>query len=332
MLSVLYLQVWFEEKPLRVLAGDKVGFVKLNHSFPIPYVNNSQMSADLWQYMLDDDEAPPLQGQLRLFEELLYPYHFSVTVTFKADRPNIFGQLKNASILQMDFGSNMSISTVHPAITKETSKDKIHEIDRTENENIKYLYDGMQANIGTDITNKKSAKLTYIVHDMGHHDHPYDKDKVETPRSTMTPRSTLTLRSTMTPRSTIKPTIVQDTRAIASSVNDVNEPETHEAETTIAMLDSPANGLVPSEVTTESTSQQHSAHTVAIDSDVITHDEVDDISETLQNKNHDTQDEQMEDSNDIPNNVVDTGHGEHSIDTLAKHSKDEHRKMNEIEH
>ncbi len=46
------------------------------------------MSADLWYHPLDKDEKPPSVGDIVFFEELGFPYHFSVTVTFRPGDPD----------------------------------------------------------------------------------------------------------------------------------------------------------------------------------------------------------------------------------------------------
>lgn len=80
----LYFQLRFDDEELHVLEGDRIGFTKLNHTFPIPYVFNPQMSADLWYNRVPADVSLPDTGDVITFEEMGFPYHFSVTVTFKA--------------------------------------------------------------------------------------------------------------------------------------------------------------------------------------------------------------------------------------------------------
>ena len=67
-----------------VKAGDKIGFMKINDSFPIPYVFNPLMSAELWYFSLNQQDFSPSVGDILSFEEMGFPYHFSITVKFKA--------------------------------------------------------------------------------------------------------------------------------------------------------------------------------------------------------------------------------------------------------
>ena len=77
-------QLRFEDDDLHVLEGDRIGFTKLNHTFPIPYIFNPQMSADLWYNRVPVGDSLPNTGEVITFEEMGFPYHFSITVTFRA--------------------------------------------------------------------------------------------------------------------------------------------------------------------------------------------------------------------------------------------------------
>ena len=86
--------MWLADEDVRVQVGDMVGFTKLNNTFPIPYIFKPQMSSDLWYHALDGFEDMVATGQYLGFEELGFPYHFSVTVTFRPDIPNVYETLR----------------------------------------------------------------------------------------------------------------------------------------------------------------------------------------------------------------------------------------------
>lgn len=88
---------------VHVETGDILGFTKLNDSFPIPYVFNPQQSADLWYHSLDNKHRLPRMMDIVQFEEIGFPYHFSIAITFLADKkPNILQDISKDSSNPMD--------------------------------------------------------------------------------------------------------------------------------------------------------------------------------------------------------------------------------------
>ncbi len=86
MLYFTIFQLNFDKDSVHVESGDFLGFAKLNDSFPIPYVFNPQQSADLWYHSLDNKHRPPKMMETLQFEEIGFPYHFSIAVKFRADK------------------------------------------------------------------------------------------------------------------------------------------------------------------------------------------------------------------------------------------------------
>lgn len=70
---------------VHVKSGDIVGFTKLNDSFPISYVFHPLQSVDIWYHNIDLTQDFPQIGDVIDFEEMGFPYRFSVTVRFWAD-------------------------------------------------------------------------------------------------------------------------------------------------------------------------------------------------------------------------------------------------------
>ena len=89
---MISLQLWIEDEHINVTNGDRLGLVKLNNTFPIPFMFNPQIGGDLWFRRLNSDSDIPRVAKEYVFEELSFPYHFSITVTFKPDISDFYSR------------------------------------------------------------------------------------------------------------------------------------------------------------------------------------------------------------------------------------------------
>ena len=80
-------------------SGDVVGFTKLNDSFPISYVFHPLQSVDIWYHNIDSSQDYPQIDDVIDFEEMGFPYRFSVTVRFWADIISPDGVNSNENVL-----------------------------------------------------------------------------------------------------------------------------------------------------------------------------------------------------------------------------------------
>ena len=73
------------DEEVHVKSGDMIGFMKLNDSFPISYVFHPLQNVDIWYHSIDFLQDYPQIDEIIDFEEMGFPYRFSVTVRFWAD-------------------------------------------------------------------------------------------------------------------------------------------------------------------------------------------------------------------------------------------------------
>lgn len=98
----MLFQVWYQNDSVHVKAGDKIGLMKVNSTLPVPYISKPKMTANIWHS--SNKEAALNSGEVLTFDEYGFPYHFSLTVTFRADRPNIYDILQRINTTELRGG------------------------------------------------------------------------------------------------------------------------------------------------------------------------------------------------------------------------------------
>ena len=159
-------QVQFDINEVHVKSGDVVGFTKLNDSFPISYIFHPLQSVDIWYHNIDVSQDFPQIDDVIDFEEMGFPYRFSVTVRFWADiisSPNGFEAnenvlLKSNKDLSLESNKKLLLKSnkVH---YKEWSVSDKHEA----GERLRYMYnvteEDQQEEIKVDSLAEKSLPL-----------------------------------------------------------------------------------------------------------------------------------------------------------------------------
>ena len=84
-LFLILLQVDFDANNVHVHSGDMLGLMKLNDSFPVPYLSNNIQVSHIWCHAIDINEEYPNTTDILEFDLTKFTYTFLLTVRFWVD-------------------------------------------------------------------------------------------------------------------------------------------------------------------------------------------------------------------------------------------------------